>query len=340
MTVPSSTSSSDARLWRQTWAITLALAFVLLGSWEIYWRLQGFTPSVTNDENLWALARGRVAKQPDGVLLVGSSRVQIGIDPDAFTRATGWPRPIQLAIAMGPSTPVLRELAEGPDVSQLVVCGIHPLIFFDAIRQLDGITERYIHRFDSFTPANAVEARLRTLTQRSLVASQPALFPHRILATLRGGRRPQPSPTRFDIERFGRSDARLMTGLAQKLKIETIQWRNWRGRPRSIEGVEMVAVLVSRFVNEIRAGGGDVVFVRMPSSGRTLAREHKLFPRENFWDLFATGVDAVAIHFEDYPELRGFDAPDGSHIDQSDTAAFSAALGTILVREVARRNGV
>jgi hypothetical protein len=337
--VPSSISSSDTRLWRQTWAITLALVFVLLGSWEIYWRLQGFTPSVANDENLWALARSRIARQPDGVLLVGSSRVQVGIEPDAFTRATGWPRPIQLAIAMGPSTPILRELAKDPDVSQLVVCGIHPLIFFDAVRQLDSVAARYISRAEAFTPADAIEARLRTVTQRSLVASQPPLFPHQILAALRGGRRPQPPPTRFDIERFGRSDVRMMTGLAQRLRHETIQWRNWRGRPRSIEGVKMMAVVVSRFVSEIRAQGGDVVFVRMPSSGHTLAREHKLFPRENFWDLFAMGVDAVAVHFEDYPQLRGFDAPDGSHIDQSDTAAFSAALGTILVREVARRNG-
>jgi len=315
------------------------LVVALMVGWESYWRIQGFTPSVNNDENLWALARGRVAGQPNGVLLIGSSRVQVGIDPDSFTRATGWPRPIQLAIAMGSSIPILRDLARDPEVSQRIVCGIHPQIFFDPTRQLDGTSARYIRRYDAFTPADVVEARLRTVTQRSLVASRPPLFPNRILASLRQGQHPQPAHTTFDIERFGRSDVRMMTNVALQLKLGAAIWRNWRGRPGTADEVERMTRLTARYTREIRERGGDVVFVRMPTNGSTLAREKALFPRTEYWDRFAASVDAVAIHFEDHPELQGFEQPDGSHLDQRGSAEFSAALGKILVREVARRNG-
>jgi hypothetical protein len=48
-------------------------------------------------------------------------------------------------------------------------------------------------------------------------------------------------------------------------------------------------------------------------------------------------MDALAIHFEDHPALRGFQMPDGSHLDQRDAPAFSKALGEIIVRGLGRR---
>jgi len=334
--VPSSTSSSE--LWRRTWFATLALVVVVLTGWEVFWRLEGFAPEINNDENLWALARSRAARAGrDGVLLIGSSRLQVGIDADAFSRATGWQRPIQLAIAMGPSIPVLRDLSRDPRVSQRVVCGVHPTIFFDETRQLDGIAVRYADRYAAFTPADEIEAGLRTLTQRSLVSSLPALFPHHLIDALRTGQRPQLPHTTFDVERFGRSDLRRMGNLGQLRRANQRQWRSWKGRPASPAKVTETVVLVGRFVAEIRKHGGDVVFVRMPTSGYMRRREHELIPRVEYWDVFAAEIDAVTIHFEDHAELRGFATPDGEHLDQRETASFSDALGTVLLRELARR---
>lgn len=335
--MPSSTSSSEARRWRRTWVAAGALALAFMGGWEGYWRLQGFAPSVNNDPNLWALARGRVSSRPDGVLIVGSSRVQVGIDADAFERSTGWPRPIQLGIPMGPSTPVLRALSQDPKVVQRIVCEIHPAIFFDAFRQLDSRAAVYLDRYEAFTPADAVEARLRILTQRSLVSSLPALFPHNLAAAWRGNRKPRHPHTTFDAERFGRLDARKVPSSPAARRIQQAAWRNWKGRPGAPAYVDRMTDLVSRQVEAIRARGGDVVFVRMPTSGATLAREHKLFPRREYWNRFASRLDAVTIHFEDFPPLRGFDSPDGEHLGQHDTPAFSDALGRVLVREIARR---
>jgi hypothetical protein len=335
--VPSSTSSSDARSWQRTWVATLALAAVVLGGWELYWRAHGFRPGVNNDTNLWALARSRVASRPDSVLLVGSSRLQIGIDPDAFERATRWPRPIQLAIPMGPSTPVLRSLAQDPAVVQRIVCEIHPMIFFDSFRQLDSRAESHIERYESFTPADSVEARLRILTQRSLVSSLPALFPHNLVAAWKSGLRPKHPHTTFDGDRFGRLDASKISTSPMARRVQQAVWRNWKGRPGDAAYVDRMTAQVGDLVEQIRARGGDVAFVRMPTSGATLERERDIFPRSEYWNRFASKIDAVTVHFEDYPSLRGFDSPDGEHLGQDDTPAFSDALGSVLVREIDRR---
>jgi len=340
MIVPSSTSSSENRIWRQTWLATLALSLLFLVSWEVFWRLEGFSPRINNDENLWALARGRVSRADrDAVILVGSSRMQLAIDRDAFTRATGWERPFQLAIPMGPSIPVLRDLAADPSVSGRIICEVYPVIFFDMTRPVNLITGRYFLRRAGFTPADEAEARLRIVTQRSLVSSLPALSPNQLVRAYRAGRWPQPSHASFDAERFGRSDSRLLGDLAERRQLNLIRWENWKGRPARPIEVALLARRMDDLVAAIREKGGDVIFVRLPTSGTKRERERRLFPRNEFWDLFAANTDALAIHFEDHPALRRFHLPDGTHIEQRDSPAFSRALGEIIVRELGSREG-
>jgi hypothetical protein len=336
--VPSSTSSSDSQLWRKTWFVALALALGLLAGWELLWRLQGFSPAINNNRDLWVLARERASKAGrDAVILIGSSRMQVGIDADAFSQATGWKRPLQLAIPMGPSLPVLRELAHDPSVSGTIICEVNLLIFFDAMRQLDRIAARHFRRRSAFTPADVIETHLKTFTQRSLVSSLPALFPQQLIRSWRTGRWPRPDHVRVDVERFGRADFRSFEGLEEFRRSRRARWKSWKGRPASVAEISRITQHLGDLLGRIRDREGDVVFVRMPTSREVRRREKRLFPRSRFWDVFAAKVDALTIHFEDHPALQGFHMPDGSHLDQRDTPAFSKALGEIIVRELGHR---
>ena len=42
---------------------------------------------------------------------------------------------------------------------------------------------------------------------------------------------------------------------------------------------------------------------------------------------------APGRHFEDYPQLQGFDLPEWSHLAYADANRFTAALHEIVVRE-------
>jgi len=300
--------------------------------------VEGFSPQLNNDADLWILVRDRVSRAgPRAVILVGSSRIQIGIDPDSFARATGWDRPLQLAIPRGPARVVLRDLSLDPDVSGRVICDVNPVLFFDATHQMDFVPAHYIRRRSEFTPADVIEAHLRTFTQRTLVSSLPALFPRQLLRSLRTRSWPRPSHVVFDIERFGRADFERFEGLAIQMQLNEASWTQWRGRPADPAALSAMIEQVDGMIRSIRARGGDVVFVRMPTDGAVRRREQRLFPRSEFWDVFAAKTDAVTIHFEDHPALSRFHPPDGSHLDQRDLPAFSTALGEIVVRELERR---
>ena len=90
-------------------------------------------------------------------------------------------------------------------------------------------------------------------------------------------------------------------------------------------------------VETIRARGGEVVFLRCPSTGAFREAEAGGFPRERFWDVLLQEADAVGVHFEDHPTLQDVRVPEWSHISASDTDRFTAALIGILRQQLEER---
>ncbi len=62
--------------------------------------------------------------------------------------------------------------------------------------------------------------------------------------------------------------------------------------------------------------------------------EEERYPREFYWDVFASRTRAVALHLEDDPVFSAFDCPDGSHIDVRDAPAFTSALAQLVRRNL------
>ncbi len=69
-----------------------------------------------------------------------------------------------------------------------------------------------------------------------------------------------------------------------------------------------------------------MALVRMPMGGEINEMEQSYFPRAKFWDRFATTTAAETIYIADLPGGKDFDCPDGSHLDQRDTARFTNLL--------------
>jgi len=88
------------------------------------------------------------------------------------------------------------------------------------------------------------------------------------------------------------------------------------------EQIRRTAVAVAR----LQARGVQVVFVRPPSNGPFYAFEEKVLPRAQTWDLLLQRAHAPGIHFDDYPQLRGYEQPEWSHIAATDAGRFTAAL--------------
>ncbi len=341
--MPSSTSSSerpdtDRAGWIATGALTVALVLVTLGSWEGFWRQRGFTPSARDNAFLWASIRRQLDDAgSDVAAIIGSSRIQLGLNLDVFADATGWPKPHQLAIAMGPTVPMLRHLAVDGDFSGLVIAEINERLFFEDKRSLDWVVGAYLREYRDFGFADAFELGLRARVQETFAFRLPDLGPGPLRMALREGSWPHPDHISVKSDRSRYADFDLLPDLDAR-KNRTAQLRKQsKARFLSPEALAKWLDHVESLVSKLRARGGDVVLLRLPTSGFILENERETVPRTRYWDVLAARTSALAIHFEDYPSLAKFRTPDGGHLDQADARVFTRAFGEILVRALESR---
>jgi hypothetical protein len=90
-------------------------------------------------------------------------------------------------------------------------------------------------------------------------------------------------------------------------------------------------------VRRIRRRGGEVIFVRFPSSKKIWEIDDTRYPMDVYWNCFAAQSSARTIHFADFEELADFDLPDGVHIDASDQTRFTEVLSRLLFDQSRQR---
>lgn len=333
MIVPLSTSNSNPRLkadrWGWTWSTALILILVILGSWEVFWRLNGFRPSLQDDWDIWAISR-RAASQKghQAVALVGASRVQVGLHPDVFETITGL-RPVVLAIDGNSPWSVLEHLAQDSGFNGNIICSITPMFLAEPTQV--GRAERWIRKYQEQKWSSRIETRLAMRVQQCFVFRYSGLMPGALWSAFREGKWPRMPyapmrPDRFRPADFASADVERIRAARIKREREIHAAADPLPQDRFAERVEHIR----RVVKQIEGRGGKVAFVEFPSGGIVRKLEQETWPRQFYWDVFAKGVETVAIHFEDYPTLRGFEPPDGSHLDVRDAEQFTKALIPVL----------
>lgn len=331
-------------------AATIALVglVVAYGAWEAYWRAQGMTAGYRNSAGQWAEVRRRVDRnEPGATVLIGSSRTQFDVDLDTWQAETGV-LPIQLALEGSNPLPILTDLASDEDFRGLLVVGITPpLIMMPGIGAREDAVERYLTE----TPAQWLSTKLSYGLETTfagynwdtalfLVLARQNFWPKRS-----GFVAPPPEVRRIDTMDRNRS-ADLWSRVETDSAYNEIVTGTWRAIIESLpdpppEDVarDMFGKLLDQVASDveaIRARGGEVVFIRLPSSGFFREVEAQGLPRERVWEPLLEAADAVGVHFEDYPELQ-VPTPEWSHISARDKPDLTRALVRILRERLAER---
>ena len=351
----SSISSSNQRLQSLAWKPILAGAFLLffafVGVMELRLAAKGFRPSVTDSERLWLRERLRASKLGEhALILVGGSRIQLGMDLDVLRQKTGL-EPVQLAIDGSPPLPILEGLAYDPNIRGTIIVDyydhfLNPANPSDRSKRYEEHFKRVSHHIrvvdyetiegyltsrlrsslrsyaDGARPLTSLFARifvrdstpqyLVTLPDRSRLADyhllpMPDFYYGRVIRSL-GQQVDFPSNSTYtDVEHI------------LKEKIDQLKPNENFDYIKHLDYLE-------KLVQMIRGRGGKVFFVVMPSNGLVREIERKRFPRRLFWNYLVKRVSAETIHFEDYPSLKYFICPDGSHLDYRDRINFTTAL--------------
>jgi hypothetical protein len=116
--------------WRKILLGAALTLVVLLAGWEAHWRSYGVTPSITNDNGLWAIQRRRIdSGEGDATVIVSSSRPFFDIQLPVWERLDGR-RPIQLAFEGTSPLAFAEDLADDPHFTGRLIIGIDPQVFF------------------------------------------------------------------------------------------------------------------------------------------------------------------------------------------------------------------
>jgi hypothetical protein len=314
-------------------------------AWELYLRSHAATISYDDGKELWADKRAHVNDDPARTtVFIGSSRNKYDIDVATWKNLTG-ECVVQLAIEGNSPLPVLDDLAADRKFKGKVVVDVTEGLFFSTSPNNTSDPAEKVAYYKKRTPAekasfvinHALESQfvfldkshysLNAMLDALRVPSRPGVFVFPIF------------PMEFDRVKFSRQDYmtdKFLTDSNLQNQVKGI-WdffgRMNKEMPAKGAKLDSIFTSVKNSVDKISARGGQVIFVRTPSSGKFRDIEKQLFPREQYWEKLLAATGRPGIHFEDYPETAGFQCPELSHLAPGDAIKWTTSLVGILERE-------
>lgn len=331
--------------WQRIFLVALVLFVLLMMGWEHYWRAFGASPTYRNSDGQWAQQRRRIdTGEGDNTVLIGSSRVLFDVQLPVWEKLAG-ERPIQLAIEGTSAVPVLEDLAADPNFSGHLLVGVAPDLFFSGFAYRGKVVPFYhkespsqrlgnwlsMHLLEPYLAFDDPDFALATVVKRQAWPLRPGVKENTPVRKLRVS----------DADRNTHMWNKVETDAAYRALVRSI----WAERfaappPPDMNSPPKLQKLVDKQIQravdaiaKLRARGVQVLFVRLPSMGPYLAFENKVFPRAQTWDVLLKRTGAPGIHFQDYPELQGYDQPEWSHLSAADAQRFTAALYPIIERD-------
>jgi hypothetical protein len=342
--MPSSISSFEipapervipARSWPRAALLALLLTLAGLVLWEWNARRLGYTPSYADTFGLWAIERRKVSERPDPMVAVGSSRTFFDLDLGVWKEMTGEPI-IQLAIVGTSPRLFLNDLANDTTFRGFVLVGVTPNLFV-AER---GFRARFLEQARNETPAQRLGQRLAMPLERWLAFLSKddlplfALLRHQQLPNRKGVDDPYLEVWR--LETIGENRQTYMWEELERnprlIEHATMAWADGMSERPPVSDATIDSTLAANraAVDRIRARGDEVVYVRWPSAGGYVPHETRTAPRERVWDPLLQATNAIGVHFEDHPQLQGYELPEWSHLAARETPRFTRALIPII----------
>lgn len=325
--------------------LTLILVATSLISWEYYVRNKGFDTSFDDDPSLWSDKRMQVYEPADkATVFIGSSRIKFDLDIDLWQSITG-DHAIQLACVGSNPIPVLQNLADDKNFKGRLVIDVTEVLFFSMAPPNWGTPERNIKYYKDRTPAQRASFQLNHLAESQLVfldkdrLSLNAQLNNLHIPNRKGVFQEPIFPPDFGRVKFDRQEYmtdRFVADTNMRNQVKGI-WaffaKMTKGPPASGAKLDSIFTLVKTAVDKIKSRGGQVLFVRTPSSGGFLAGEKIGYPREKYWDRLLAITNCPGIHYADYPPIANLDCPEFSHLSQPDAIVFTKNFIKILKDE-------
>jgi hypothetical protein len=324
----------------------LLMAFftiIAVVSWECYLRQQGIAITYDDSAELWADKRSKVYKPASkATVFIGSSRIKYDLDIATWQQQTG-KEAIQLAIEGNSPLTILEDLGNDPEFKGNLVVDVTEILYYNFTPDVNKEPQGYIKYYHDQTYAQKAGFELNYLLESQLV------FLNKKFLSLKAQLDNLPVSDRDDVplapkfpmdfinvnfERQTHMNSKFLSNPSQKKQV-TDTWAMIIGMinnapPPTENPIPKVLKISKGAVDKIRSRGGNVVFVRTPSSGPFLETEQKIFVRPVFWDGLLAATNSRGIHFMDYPAISNFDCPEWSHLSPEQSVEFTTQFIKLL----------
>jgi hypothetical protein len=326
--------------------LTLVIVVAVVAFWEISLRRSGVTLTYDDGPTLWSNKRAMVYEPKDkAVVFIGSSRIKYDLDIPTWDKITGI-HAIQLAVEGSSPRPALEDLANDPNFKGRLIVDVTEGLFFSNAPPNNETPNKYVKYFHDETPAQKASFFLSKPLESQFVFLDTDYFSlNGQLDALEIPSRPgvfmMPTfPIDFSCTTFDRQEYMTSTFATDANQCKKVMG-NWQffaslskgAPPMSEKELNSIFESVKKATDKIKARGGEVLFVRTPSSGPYLQGENGAFPREKYWDKLLTITNCPGIHFLDYPTIDHFVCPEFSHLTRPDAIAFTKHFIEILEKD-------
>lgn len=308
----------------------LIVVAAVIGAWEWHTRRLGLVPGDLRDgPSFWAEQRRRIDHEPVQIAIVGDSRILFDTDLERFEALTGV-RPLQLALPGTNGRPFMQNVADDPDFNGLLLVGMAELSFF---RDDVGLMAHALDRYAYESPAQRSSFVLHRALSRVFGFMDENYRLSLLLQRLDPGLRPGPrGPYEMPWKFSTVGDARQYFLWS---RIENDAYLNgharwlWRYAARKTpvpdQTVARTQQITRDAVRRIRARGGEVLFLRPPSTGERLELEDRMLGRARGWEALLAAADARGVHGHDDPITRDLYLPEQSHLSRACARVYTDA---------------
>lgn len=352
-----SISSSNDRLpighWAKVWVSSIIVCVLFIGYFEIRLRNLGWSPSVVDSKELWSQQRQKASLLGDkAIILVGSSRMQLDIDLGILKDMSNL-YPVQLAIDGSPIIQVLENLANDENIKGTIIISVTmPKMMGNPKSRASEWVDYYQRGIKEEAVYEIINKKIVSLLDGKMVTRLEGAKPEKVIFNLAFKEKSLGNYLVTQSNRSRNADyqkvpmplfyaKRLERHYGEKLKTKPNSFQAYFQKyedkikltrpsldniPKFMRGV----ALVKKLVNKIEARGGDVFLVRFPTDKLLWEFDRRSYPKEIYWKVVKENFKNT-IYFDDFPTLKQFDLPDGSHLDYRDKQKFTKALFDLII---------
>jgi hypothetical protein len=317
--------------WRAMSLTVMVLVVILTSLWEWKMRSLQLVPGDLGDDlSEWAELRKKVDVDPTPLAILGDSRILLDTDLDRVQQLTGV-RPVQLGLTGTSGLPILEDLAADPHFKGLAVVGVTELAYFG--KSLTDKAQKAIDLAHRGSPSQRGSFLIYRELSPYLVMLDPNYRFSKLVARLDRGLRPGVRVPYEDVWKINEMFDGGQTWVWRRLEHDQplsdharLVWHNIfklglaqeYSMPTALERTKVA-------VDKIRARGGDVVFVRPPSSPKLRTLEDTRLPRAKVWDALLAYSRTRGVHADDLPAAQGLTLPEESHLSRACATVFTDA---------------